>query len=74
MLVTVRDHGPGPNSDDYDRLFERFWRGPGASARPGSGLGLSIVAAIAQRHGGAVHVQGSAFTLDLPAIEREDSA
>jgi hypothetical protein len=31
------------------------------------------VAAIAQRHGGAVHVQGSAFTLDLPAIEREHS-
>jgi signal transduction histidine kinase len=74
VLLTVRDEGPGPDSDDYDRLFERFWRGPAGSARPGSGLGLSIVAAIAQRHGGAVHVQGSAFTLDLPAIEREDSA
>jgi two-component system, OmpR family, sensor kinase len=72
VLLTVRDEGPGPDPDDYDRLFERFWRGPGASARPGSGLGLSIVAAIAYRHGGAVRVQGSAFTLDLPAIERED--
>ena len=73
VLVTVRDQGPGPNSDDYDRLFERFWRGPGASARPGSGLGLSIVAAIAARHGGAVRVEGSAFTLDLPALAPQDS-
>ncbi len=52
--LTVRDEGPGPDPGDAERLFERFWRGPGASARPGSGLGLSIVAAIAQRHGGAV--------------------
>jgi signal transduction histidine kinase len=68
VLLTVRDEGPGPDPGDYDRLFERFWRGPGASARPGSGLGLSIVAAIAARHGGAVRVEGSAFTLDLPGL------
>ncbi len=72
-LVTVRDEGPGPDPGDYDRLFERFWRGPDASARPGSGLGLSIVAAIAARHGGTVRVDGPAFTLELPALEREDS-
>jgi signal transduction histidine kinase len=68
VLLTVRDEGPGPDPDDASRLFERFWRGPDASARPGSGLGLSIVAAIAERHGGAVSVQGSAFTIDLPAL------
>jgi signal transduction histidine kinase len=68
-LLTVRDEGSGPDPDDADRLFERFWRGPGASARPGSGLGLSIVAAIAQRHGGEVRVDGSAFTLELPAVD-----
>jgi signal transduction histidine kinase len=67
VLVTVRDMGPGPDPTEVDRLFERFWRGPDASARPGSGLGLSIVAAIAERHGGAVRVEGSAFTIDLPA-------
>jgi signal transduction histidine kinase len=72
--LTVQDEGPGPDPADGERLFERFWRGPGASARPGSGLGLSIVAAIAQRHGGTVRVQGSAFTLDLPALERQDSS
>jgi signal transduction histidine kinase len=68
VLLTVRDEGPGPDLGDVDRLFERFWRGSDASARPGSGLGLSIVAAIAERHGGAVNVEGSAFTIDLPAL------
>jgi signal transduction histidine kinase len=72
-LLTVADEGSGPDPGDHDRLFERFWRGPGASARPGSGLGLSIVAAIAARHDGTVRVHGSAFTLDLPALERQDS-
>ena len=65
--LTVRDEGPGPHPDEAERLFERFWRGPDASARPGSGLGLAIVAAIAERHGGTVRVEGSAFTLELPA-------
>ena len=68
-LVTVRDEGPGPDPADRDRLFERFWRGAGASSRPGSGLGLSIVSAIVDRHGGRIVVDGSAFTLELPAVE-----
>ena len=71
-LVTVRDEGPGPDPADRDRLFERFWRGSGASSRPGSGLGLSIVSAIVDRHGGRVVVDGSAFTLELPAVETGD--
>ncbi len=68
-LVTVRDEGPGPDPGDRDRLFERFWRGGGAAGRPGSGLGLSIVSAIVDRHGGRIVVDGSAFTLELPAVE-----
>ena len=67
-LLTVRDEGPGPDPGDRDRLFERFWRGAGASGRPGSGLGLSIVSAIVDRHGGRIVVDGSAFTLDLPVV------
>jgi signal transduction histidine kinase len=75
VLLTVRDEGPGPDPDQRDRLFERFWRGPDTSGRPGSGLGLSIVAAIVSRHGGRVEVDGSAFTLDLPAVgQRSDRA
>ena len=69
VLVTVRDEGPGPGPADRDRLFERFWRGTGSSGRPGSGLGLSIVSAIVDRHGGRVRVDGSAFTLELPAVD-----
>jgi two-component system, OmpR family, sensor kinase len=67
--VTVSDEGPGPDPADRDRLFERFWRGADASARPGSGLGLSIVSAIVDRHGGRIVVDGSAFTLELPALD-----
>jgi two-component system, OmpR family, sensor kinase len=70
-LLTVRDEGPGPDPDDRDRLFERFWRGSRASGRPGSGLGLSIVSAIVDRHGGRIVVEGSAFTLELPAVDGE---
>lgn len=64
--LTVSDEGVGPPIDQRARVFERFWRGPDASGRPGSGLGLSIVAAIVDRHGGQVSAQGSTFTIDLP--------
>ena len=64
--LTVSDQGPGPDPASRERLFERFWRGPEAAVRPGSGLGLSIAAAIAERHGGRIEVDGSAFTIVLP--------
>jgi two-component system OmpR family sensor kinase len=65
-LLSVSDEGPGPAAEDRERLFERFWRGADAGARPGSGLGLSIVQAIAERHHGAVSVERSTFTIELP--------
>ncbi len=64
--LNVSDEGVGPDPAAHDRLFERFWRGEEAARRPGSGLGLSIVAAIAARHGGRVLIDGSTFTLELP--------
>ncbi len=67
-LLTVRDQGRGPDPGNRDRLFERFWRGPDAAPRSGSGLGLSIVAAVVERHGGCVVVEGPAFTVELPAL------
>jgi two-component system, OmpR family, sensor kinase len=67
VSVSVSDPGPGPDPDRRDQLFERFWRGPEAAGRPGAGLGLSIVAATAHAHGGSVQVEGSTFTLTLPA-------
>jgi two-component system sensor histidine kinase MprB len=64
--VEVTDQGPGPAPELHARLFERFWRGPEAAQRPGSGLGLSIVAAIADAHRGRVRVEGSTFILEIP--------
>ncbi len=67
--VVVMDQGPGPDPALAARLFERFWRGPDAADRPGSGLGLSIARAIAERHGGKITVSGSQFTIELPRRE-----
>jgi two-component system, OmpR family, sensor kinase len=73
-VVTVADGGPGLPPDEAAHVFERFWRADKARtrARGGSGLGLSIVAAIVRAHGGAVRFDssvesGSTITLWLPA-------
>ncbi|HEX8976457.1 MAG TPA: HAMP domain-containing sensor histidine kinase [Solirubrobacteraceae bacterium] len=68
--IEVSDSGPGPDPALREHLFERFWRAPDAADRPGSGLGLSIVAAIAERHRGRIQVEGSKFTLELPVSPR----
>lgn len=51
--VTVADRGPGITDHDLPHVFDRFYRADVDRTRPGSGLGLSIVAAVARRHGGA---------------------
>lgn len=51
--LRVDDHGPGVPAEHRVRVFERFWRVPGQT-RPGSGLGLTLVADIAAAHGWAV--------------------
>ena len=66
--ISVADEGPGLTPEQAEHAFERFWRGRHA-ATPGSGLGLAIVRAIAERHGGRVRVEGSTFTIDLPAFQ-----
>ncbi|MGH3356098.1 MAG: sensor histidine kinase [Nocardioidaceae bacterium] len=75
----VRDTGPGVTHADADRIFERFQRGHHARGSEGSGLGLSIVRAIAQAHGGEVYLdsipgEGATFTLVIPPTERADHA
>jgi signal transduction histidine kinase len=67
----VRDSGPGVDDEVRDRIFDRFARGDGDQAREGAGLGLAIVASIAEAHGGRVRLDstpdhGAKFTLDLP--------
>jgi two-component system sensor histidine kinase MprB len=50
--LAVRDHGPGFDDEDLPRVFERFYRAPGARGMTGSGLGLAIVRQTAEAHGG----------------------
>lgn len=52
--VQVADHGPGIDDTDLPHIFDRFYRATAARSRPGSGLGLSIVADVVARHGGRV--------------------
>jgi len=56
--VEVRDRGPGIAPDDLPKVFDRFHRSDAARALPGSGLGLSIVKDVAERHGGTVFAAG----------------
>jgi signal transduction histidine kinase len=52
--VIVADHGPGIPSADRERALKRFVRLEESRSRPGSGLGLSLAAAVARLHGGSV--------------------
>lgn len=70
--VRVCDHGPGVPEALRERIFEPFYRLPGASERAGGvGLGLALVRSIAGRHHGTVHCEdrsggGACFVLRLP--------
>jgi two-component system OmpR family sensor kinase len=73
-VLSVRDHGNGLPTGDTEALFERFWRSDPGRERgaAGAGLGLSIVAAVVDAHGGSVRAAnapdgGAVFTVRLPA-------
>ena len=55
--ISVRDGGPGIADADKPHVFDRFFRSESARTMPGSGLGLSIVAMAAARHGGEAFVE-----------------
>jgi signal transduction histidine kinase len=81
VRVRVRDHGPGLMPDEFERVFDKFYRGRAARRIPGTGLGLAICRGIAEAHGGrlwAEHAPGGgvAFVLSLPVAEApaEDNA
>ena len=58
--LDVADEGAGPPPELQDRAFERFARGDEARTRGGAGLGLAIVRAIAEAHGGSAELAGGA--------------
>ena len=70
-VLVVRDHGGGLDADAATHAFDRFWQADAARAGHGVGLGLSIVAAIAEEHGGRCTAEnasdgGARFSLRLP--------
>ena len=78
VVLEVADEGPGLAPDEAERVFERFYRADPSRTRAqgGSGLGLSIVASLAEAHGGSVELDtepgnGATFRVVLPAAEVE---
>ncbi|MEO8679254.1 MAG: PAS domain S-box protein [Vicinamibacterales bacterium] len=73
LAIAIRDHGPGIPSHKVDFIFEPFTQLDGSDTRriPGTGLGLTIARALAEKQGGAIRVssregEGATFTLTLP--------
>ena len=78
-LIEVADSGPGMSPDEAGRVFERFYRADQSRSRAsgGVGLGLSIVAAVAEAHGGSVAAdaepgRGATFRITLPLATNGD--
>jgi two-component system, OmpR family, sensor kinase len=83
VCIRVRDTGPGIPTEHLPRVFDRFYKvdvsRAGTAVPSGSGLGLSIVRAIIERHGGSVLASnapegGAVFEIRLPAVPRESVA
>lgn len=76
-VIKVHDRGPGVPVGQHERIFEPFYRLPGASEREGGvGLGLALVKSISQRHGGTVRCEarpggGASFIVELPIAEQQ---
>ena len=72
--ISVADEGPGIPPDDLKRATERFFRGETARSTPGAGLGLALVQAVAQLHGGVLRLDdagpGLAAVLSFPTAEQ----
>jgi signal transduction histidine kinase len=69
--LRVRDTGPGILAAEMPRIFDRLFRGDTSRAERGLGLGLSLVKAVVEAHGGTVSVEsepgrGAVFTVRLP--------
>jgi two-component system OmpR family sensor kinase len=71
VIVEIADTGPGVPQDEQGQVWEELFRGKLGRSAPGSGLGLALVKAIVERHGGRASLrsrpnQGTIVTLRLP--------
>jgi two-component system, OmpR family, sensor kinase len=69
VVITVTDAGSGIPAELVEDAGRRFWRGPNSAGTEGSGLGLALVRATAQRHGGELTIDGARFAITLPASD-----
>src|SRR5690625_7354420 len=79
LLVEVRDHGPGLDEEQREKVFERFYRtdesrSRAAGQRGGAGLGLSIAATLVEQNQGSIGAReppgrGPTFWVELPAAQ-----
>ena len=67
-VISVRDRGGGIPAELAEQAATRFWRGPNSAGSEGSGLGLALVAATAERHGGRLEIDGATFSIVLPLL------
>jgi signal transduction histidine kinase len=68
MELHVTDEGGGLAPEFVPHAFERFTRAEGTRSRGGAGLGLAIVSAIAEAHGGSAHAAGADVWIQLPRV------
>ena len=73
--ITVKDNGSGIHPEDMHHIFKRFYRSRYSQDKQGIGLGLSLVKAVAEAHGGTVGVdsrlgEGTSFVLVFPIITK----
>lgn len=68
-LLRVSDQGAGFPPEFIGKAFDRFSRAESSRSTRGTGLGLSLVQAVAEAHGGTVTISGSQVTLDLPTTD-----
>lgn len=66
--LTADDDGPGVPADEIDKLFRRFYRAEASRTTPGTGLGLSLVAAVARLHGGTITAADNAPGLRIKIV------
>jgi signal transduction histidine kinase len=76
LFITVRDTGPGIPVEEQEKIWQRLYRGDHSRSQRGLGLGLAMVKALVEAHGGLATVAnqpagGAVFTVELPGAGPE---